>query len=75
MLLRLISVISLINFLLLMVSGMDIGTAIHRSLIVFMLLFTVIYLTIFFINIIKGNSDNSESAVHEMDSSKNNKET
>lgn len=75
MLLRLISVISLINFLLLMVSGMDIGTALHRSLIVFMLLFTVIYLTIFFINIIKGNSDNSESAVHEMDSSKNNKET
>lgn len=75
MLLRLISVISLINFLLLMVSGMDIGTAVHRSLIVFMLLFTVIYLTIFFINIIKDNSDNSESTVPNMDSSKDNKET
>lgn len=75
MLLRLITVISLINFLLLMVSGMDIGTAVHRSLIVFMLLFTVVYLTIFFINIIKDNSDNSKSTVAEMDSSKNNKET
>lgn len=75
MLLRLISVISLINFLLLMISGMDIGTAVHRSLIVFMLLFTVIYLTIFFINIIKDNSDNSGSTVPNMDSSKDNKET
>ena len=75
MLLRLISVISLINFLLLMVSGMDIGTAVHRSLIVFMLLFTVVYLTIFFINIIKDTSDSSKSTVADMDSSKNNKET
>jgi len=75
MLLRLITVISLINFLLLMVSGMDIGTAVHRSLIVFMLLFTVVYLTIFFINVIKDNSDSSKSTVAEMDSSKNNKET
>jgi len=58
-----------------MVSGMDIGTAVHRSLIVFMLLFTVVYLTIFFINVIKDNSDSSKSTVAEMDSSKNNKET
>lgn len=75
MLLKLITVISLINFLLLMISGMDIGLAIHRSLIVFMLLFTVVYLTIFFINIIKDDSGSNNSTVGEMDPSKNNKET
>lgn len=75
MLLRLITVISLINFLLLMVSGMDIEAAVYRSLIIFMLLFTVVYLTIFFINIIKGNSDNNQSTVGDVESSKTNKET
>ena len=72
MLLRLITIISLIKFLLLMISGMDIGTAIYRSLIVFMLLFTIVYLTIFFINIIRETpNDNKSSTVPEMESSQN----
>lgn len=75
MLLKLITVISLINFLLLMISGMDIGAAVHRSLIVFMLLFTVVYLTIFFINIIKDSSDSNKSTVGDVERSNNKKET
>lgn len=75
MLLKLITVISLINFLLLMISGMEIGAAVHRSLIVFMLLFTVVYLTIFFINIIKDSSDNNNSAVGDVERSNSKEES
>ncbi|MEX0680375.1 MAG: hypothetical protein WD097_03265 [Balneolales bacterium] len=56
MLLRLISAISLMVFALLMISGMQTELAIYRSLIVFLILFAGIYLTIFFINIIRESS-------------------
>lgn len=57
MLIKIITAISLIKFLLLMISGMDIATALYRSLIVFMILFTVVYLAIFFMNIIRENPE------------------
>ena len=62
MLLRLISVIALIKFLLLMISGMDTATALYRSLVVFMLLFTIVYLTIFFLNVIRDNPHEKKSS-------------
>ncbi|MEX1063600.1 MAG: hypothetical protein WEC12_08345 [Balneolaceae bacterium] len=56
MLIRLITVISLFTFMLLMISGTAVETALFRSILVFLVLFTVIYLTIFFLNIIRDNS-------------------
>lgn len=55
MLLRLVSVISLIQFLLLMVSGESINIALYRSLLVFLILFSLVYLSIFLLNIIQDN--------------------
>jgi cell division protein FtsI/penicillin-binding protein 2 len=55
MLLRLVSVISLIQFLLLMVSGESINTALYRSLLVFLILFSLVYLSIFLLNIIQAS--------------------
>lgn len=63
MLIRLISVISLINFMLLMISGVSTQTAIYRSVLIFMVLFAVVYLTIFFLNVIKDNPDHRNSSV------------
>lgn len=71
MLIRFITIISLIKFLLLMISGADISTALYRSLIVFMLLFTIMYMIIFFINVIR---DNPESSNNPSVSSSNEKE-
>lgn len=53
MLIRLISVIALIQFMLLLISGANVNIALYRSLLVFMVLFAAIYLTIFFLNIIQ----------------------
>lgn len=53
MLLRLISVISLINFMLLLISGSSPDAALYRSILIFLILFTVVYLTIFFLNVIR----------------------
>ncbi|GAA5522446.1 hypothetical protein Asal01_02407 [Fodinibius salicampi] len=55
MLLRLVSVISLIQFLLLMVSGESINIALYRSLLVFLILFSLVYLSIFLLNIIQDS--------------------
>lgn len=55
MLLRLVSVISLIQFLLLMVSGESINVALYRSLLVFLILFSLVYLSIFLLNIIQDS--------------------
>ena len=54
MLLRLITVISLILFMLLMISGLSISLALYRSLLVFMVMFTIVYLAIFLMNVVKG---------------------
>lgn len=59
MLIRLITVISLIVFLLLLLSGANLDVAIYRSMVAFMSLFAVVYLTIFLLNVVKdNNSDN-----------------
>lgn len=59
MLIRLITVISLIVFLLLLLSGAKLDVAIYRSMVSFMSLFAVVYLTIFLLNVVKdNNSDN-----------------
>lgn len=56
MLLRIITVISLIQFLLLMVSGESINIALYRSLMVFLILFSLVYISMFLLNIVQENS-------------------
>ncbi|MFP8488643.1 hypothetical protein ACKGJO_06025 [Gracilimonas sp. Q87] len=56
MLIRLITVISLILFLLLMLSGAEVDVAMYRSIVAFMSLFSVIYITIFLLNVVKDNN-------------------
>jgi len=63
MLLRLISVISLIQFLLLLVSGVSINISLYRSMIVFLILFSVVYISMFLFNIIQDNTNSSNSTV------------
>lgn len=63
MLLRIITVISLFIFLLLMISGAQTEVALYRGIISFMVLFSGVYLTIFFLNIIKDNSDSDKHEV------------
>ena len=55
MLLRLILVISLLLFMLLLISGVQIDVALYRSLLVFMGLFSVMYLSIFLLNVVRDN--------------------
>lgn len=62
MLIRLIGVISLINFILLMISGSALNMAIYKSLLIFLILFSVVYLTIFFLNVIR-QENKSETPV------------
>jgi len=61
MLIRLISIISLFTFMLLMISGTHMETALYRSILVFAILFSVIYLTIFFLNIIRDTESDSRA--------------
>lgn len=63
MLLRIITVISLFIFLLLMISGAQTEVALYRGIISFMILFSGVYLTIFFLNVIKDDSDSVEPEV------------
>lgn len=64
MLLRLITVISLILFLLLMISGAKVELALYRSLLAFMILFSVVYMAIFFLNIVKGEVNKEDNNMH-----------
>lgn len=66
MLIRLISVISLTNFMLLMISGVSTQTAIYRSILIFLVLFAVVYLSIFFLNVIRESPERKSSAVSNM---------
>ncbi len=63
MLLRLIMVISLLLFMLLMISGISIEVALYRSILVFMILFSVVYISIFLLNVIRGNSQSNPKGV------------
>ena len=56
MLLRIIAVISLIQFLLLMVSGESINIALYRGLLVFLILFSLVYISMFLLNIVQENT-------------------
>lgn len=60
MLIRLITVISLLLFLLLMLSGVSVEVAIYRTLVAFMSLFAVVYISIFLLNVVK-DSDSSDN--------------
>ncbi|WP_421774963.1 hypothetical protein [Gracilimonas sp.] len=53
MLIRLITVISLILFMLLMISGVNIEVALYRSMLTFMILFAVVYISIFLLNVLR----------------------
>ncbi len=55
MLLTLISIVTLITFMLLLLSGFTIEIALYRSILLFMLLFAVLYFSIFMANLIKQN--------------------
>ncbi len=71
MLIRLITVISLILFMLLMISGIQIEVALYRSMVVFMVLFAVVYLTIFFLNILRDNEKREHMTVTDGGNQKN----
>lgn len=62
MLIRVITTITLILFMLLLLSGAPIDTALYRSLLVFMSLFALIYITIFLLNVLK-NEDGEHMTV------------
>jgi flagellar basal body-associated protein FliL len=47
-------------FALLLISGLDINVALYRSILVFLVLFTLVYLIIFFMNIIKEDSEKEQ---------------
>lgn len=57
MLIRLITVISLILFMLLMISGVNIEVALYRSMLAFMILFAVVYISIFLLNVLREDQD------------------
>lgn len=73
MLIRLISVISLFQFMLLLLSGTDTSEALYRSILVFTILFAVVYLGIFFLNIIRGSSAQTQSASSDVNGNESNK--
>lgn len=70
MLIRLITVISLFKFMLLLISGTNPEVALYRSILVFMILFAVIYLGIFFLNIIRSGQGSEGSTVPNMETNK-----
>jgi uncharacterized membrane protein len=61
MLIRLITVISLILFMLLMLSGVPIDVALYRGLMVFLILFSIIYLAIFLLNILREGDKHEDN--------------
>ncbi len=73
MLLRIITVISLIQFLLLMVSGENMNIALYRSLLVFLILFSLVYISMFLLNVVQENSNamTKSSATREGNKSQN----
>lgn len=71
MLLRIIAIISLIQFLLLMVGGESINTALYRGLLVFLILFSVVYISMFLLNIIQENTGTMSKSSTATESNKN----
>jgi len=63
MLLRLILVISLLLFMLLLISGVQIDVALYRSMLVFIGLFTVMYLSIFLLNVVRDSNTTEQVPV------------
>ena len=75
MLLRLITAISLLLFALLLMGGQQIDQALYRSVLVFLMLFAAIYVSIFFINIIRETGDSATSASSASGDEKNARES
>lgn len=59
--------------MLLLLSGTDTGVAMYRSILVFTILFAVVYLGIFFLNIIRGGAGSDQSAASDMSGNQTNK--
>lgn len=74
MLIRLISVISLFQFMLLLLAGTDTSVALYRSILAFTILFAVVYLGIFFLNIIKGSSAQTQTTQSDVNGEQPNKQ-
>jgi len=74
MLIRLIPVISLFQFMLLLLAGTDTSVALYRSILVFTVLFAVVYLGIFFLNIIRGSSMQSQTSSADSNGEQQNKQ-
>jgi NADH:ubiquinone oxidoreductase subunit 5 (subunit L)/multisubunit Na+/H+ antiporter MnhA subunit len=70
MLLRLITVISLILFMLLMISGVNIEVALYRSILVFMVFFSLVYVTIFLLNVLRDSEESGNVTVPNSGNSK-----
>jgi hypothetical protein len=74
MLIRLITVISLFQFMLLLLSGTDTSVALYRSILVFTILFAVVYLGIFFLNVIRGSSAETQTATSDANGDQSNQQ-
>lgn len=74
MLLRLITVISLFNFMLLLISGTNPDVALYRSVLIFLVLFTVVYLMMFFLNILRQDNNSTPSTVPDSNQAESSKE-
>ena len=74
MLIRLITVISLFQFMLLLLSGAGTTEALYRSILVFTILFAVVYLGIFFLNVIRGTSAQTQTATSDANADKSNQQ-
>jgi len=46
-----------------MISGAEIDVSLYRSCLVFLILFTLVYMAIFFLNVVRGNSESETLAV------------
>lgn len=74
MLLRIITVITLTLFMLLLISGVNIDVALYRSILVFMILFSVVYLSIFLLNVIRDTSTSDQMQYSGGDNNKHKEE-
>lgn len=70
MLIRLIANLSLFKFMLLLISGSNPDVALYKSILVFMFLFTVVYLGTYFLNSIRGELGTERITIPEMNSNK-----
>lgn len=61
------TIISLFNFILLLISGTAIETALYRSLLVFLALFTIVYLAVVVMNMVRDRSTSTRSQMKDLE--------